>query len=399
MDTDQNTNPVSIYIHIPFCQTKCPYCDFNSYETSGTEVQLREKGYVHALLKELSVASEKYQIAGREVRSIFFGGGTPSLLSGEAVFSLIEGVKERARVTSETEVTLEANPRSIQETFPEEKLASFYQAGINRISFGAQSFIQEKLDFLGRWHTPEDTFRSIEMARKKGFSNFNLDLMFGVKGEVLSTWESELFQAISLSPAHISTYMLTMEPGTVFGKRTKKGEVFITEDDTFVSLYEASQRILGDAGYDQYEISNFSKPGMTCFHNIVYWRNGEYIGLGAGAHSYMKQEGEYGVRWSNTPSPSLYVSRILSEGHATQIHDPLTREALLLEKISLGLRMLEGISVTDQNIEMIVPHKKIAFFLASGFLEIVDGYLRIPKVKLHLADSIVGEVCEIVDEG
>ncbi len=387
---------LSLYIHIPFCQTKCPYCDFNSYETSRDEVRIREKAYITALIKELSFQKEKYQLSGRKIRSIFFGGGTPSLVSGEGIYSLVDAARNKFDFSEEIEITIEANPRSIQEDFPEEKLKSFYDAGINRISFGAQSFIQDKLDFLGRWHTPDDTVKSIEMAKNIGFNNINLDLMFGVKGEEQSNWEYELSQAIEISPTHISTYMLTMEPGTVFGKRSKKGEVFIVEDDAFVSLYETSQRMLEEAGYEQYEISNFSKPNMACRHNIVYWKGGGYLGLGAGAHSFIKGVDEYGLRWSNTPSPSLYVTRVMNDGAAIQIRDPLTKEKVTLEKFSFGLRMCEGLSLRDPEVNVVLDTEGVRFLLSSGFLEISENMLRIPRNKLYLADSIVSEVCDFI---
>jgi oxygen-independent coproporphyrinogen III oxidase len=387
---------LSIYIHIPFCQTKCPYCDFNSYETSREEIRIREKTYIAALVKELAFQAQKYKLSGKIIKSIFFGGGTPSLLSGDAIRTLLDAMREHFDIAKDVEITLEANPRSIQEEIPEEKLGSFYQAGVNRLSFGAQSFLQDKLDFLGRWHTPEDTESSIEMARQVGFSNISLDLMFGIKGETLSGWESELRQAVRLSTTHISTYMLTMEPGTVFGKRTKKGEVFVTEDDAFVQLYRASQQILEASGYTQYEISNFSKPEMICKHNLVYWKGGEYLGLGAGAHSYIRDTYSYGVRWSNTPSPQVYVRRILNENNAEQIHDVLTKEKVLLEKISLGLRLREGLSINDTEIEALIERKVVQHIIDAGLLELENEHMRIPVSKFHFADGVVSEICDVL---
>lgn len=389
-------NSLSIYIHIPFCQTKCPYCDFNSYETSRDEVRLREKAYAASLIKELVSQTSAYDLSGRKLRSVFFGGGTPSLLSADVIGSIISEICNLYQRSEDTEITLEANPRSIQEQFPEEKLSSFLVEGINRISFGAQSFNEEKLNFLGRWHTPEDTIKSFEMARRVGFDNINLDLMFGVKGENPEEWKLELTQAIACEPDHISTYMLTMEPGTVFGKRTKKGEVFVSEDDAFVEMYQASQTMLGKAGYEQYEISNFSKPGKPCDHNIVYWSGGEYLGLGAGAHSFIKGESEFGMRWSNTPSPVVYVTRVTEEGNAVQIKDPLNKEKALLEKISFSLRMTKGISIVDFDIQMLLKQQALSFLIDKGFLELSGEMLRIPENQLHLADSIVGEVCDLL---
>jgi len=369
-------------------------------------MKLREKAYVDSLLLEWRYQVEKFNIRGRVVPSVFFGGGTPSLLSGEAVHSIIEGIRSEVLFAPDIEITLEANPRSIQEDISGEKLKSFFDAGVNRLSFGAQSFRKEKLDFLGRWHSPEDTERSVEEARIIGFKNINIDLMFGVKDENLADWKYELNKAISISPNHISTYMLTMEPGTAFGKRSKKGEVFITDDDSFVSLYEASQGILSEAGFHQYEVSNFSELGKECRHNLWYWSHGEYIGLGAGAHSYMRSSDQrYGLRWSNIPSPSHYVSRIKEHGQAAQRFDPLDEEKALLEYVSLGLRLKRGILLKPDSalfdigydrLESILRLPAFKSLVSNGFLYYSEGVLQIPPPKFYLADSIISEFCDLL---
>lgn len=392
---------LSLYFHIPFCQTKCPYCDFNSYETSINEVRLREMAYIKALIKELEFQRERYYLSDRIIKSIFIGGGTPSLLSGSGISLLLNSIRELFSFSNEIEITIEANPRSVKEDYPDEKLFSFFEAGINRISFGVQSLQKKKLEFLGRWHLPEDSISSIEIAKKAGFKNFNIDLMFGIKDESISDWLNELKEVIKLSPAHISSYMLTIEPGTDFGKKSRKGQVFTTDEDSFVEFYSLTQEILKENSYSQYEISNYSRNGMECVHNLVYWEGGDYLGLGAGAHSFIKKnfkneesfssEDSFALRWSNTPSPELYVSRIMKDSCAEQIIDPIDYEKSRIEAISLGLRMTKGIDkdapfLNDDVLE------KIKILSKSGLIEIDDTRIKIPNEKFHLADGIINEI-------
>lgn len=387
----------SIYIHIPFCQKKCPYCDFNSYATSNAELSAIEEKYVNALIKDLECQITKYLSESDKCKSVFFGGGTPSLLSSHSIDRLLSFIESKMNLNG-CEVTMEVNPRSIVEDLSELKLKAFKDKGINRISIGAQSFQQDKLNFLGRWHSPQDTIKTFQLARSAGFDNINLDLIFGAKDETLSCWQYDIDQVVSLNPEHVSCYMLTMEPGTEFGKRTKKGEVLIVDEDDFLSFYSETTKRLIKSGYSQYEISNYSKTGKECHHNLHYWLGGEYLAVGAGAHGFCKSSLNKGLRWANTPSPINYIKRIETEGNAIQNTDQVGELELYIEYISFGLRMSRGIKIKsgfdfiDIRLNAFLDSKEFKFFEENKMLEIQGETLVVPPSSFHIADGIVSEI-------
>lgn len=263
--------PLSLYIHVPWCVQKCPYCDFNSHAQKG---ELPHLEYVAALLEDLE--QDLHWAQGRPLSSIFIGGGTPSLLSVEAMQALLDGVRARISLTADCEITMEANPGTVEA----DKFAGFQRAGINRISIGVQSFQQEKLTRLGRIHGPEEARKAAELAHAIKLPTFNLDLMHGLPDQSLDDALYDLQQAIDCAPPHLSWYQLTIEPNTAFASKPPK----LPEDDTLWDIYEQGHAMLTAQGYQQYEISAYAKAGYQCRHNLNYWRFGDYLGIGCGAH-------------------------------------------------------------------------------------------------------------------
>ena len=286
--------PLALYVHIPWCVRKCPYCDFNSHAAGPT---LPEAEYVDALLADLD--QDLPHIHGRTLTSIFFGGGTPSLFSAEALGRLLDGVARRLSFAPDIEITLEANPG----TFEQAKFVAYRGLGINRLSIGIQSFQDAKLKALGRIHGRDEAIRAADRARAAGFDNFNLDLMHGLPGQSLADALADLDQAIALAPTHLSWYQLTMEPNTVFWSQPPE----LPEDDTLWDIQEAGQARLAAAGYRQYETSAYAQPGRQARHNLNYWGFGDFLGIGAGAHAKLSAPDGTLLRSWKTRLPKDYL--------------------------------------------------------------------------------------------
>lgn len=265
------TPALSLYIHIPWCVQKCPYCDFNSH---GLKETIPEKEYVSHLLADLATDAQK--IGNRQVKTIFIGGGTPSLLSADALNALLSGVKERVNLDASAEITLEANPGTVES----HKFAQFSEVGVNRISIGVQSFQQQKLESLGRIHDGQQAMKAAGFAQNAKLNSFNVDLMHGLPNQSIEDALSDLDVAISQAPPHLSWYQLTIEPNTQFHSKPPR----LPDDDVLWDIQEQGQLRLKQAGYEQYEISAYSQPGQQCQHNLNYWRFGDYLGIGCGAH-------------------------------------------------------------------------------------------------------------------
>ena len=319
--------PLALYIHIPWCVRKCPYCDFNSHTASKV---LPEEEYVDALLADLD--QDLHAVYGRELSSIFFGGGTPSLFSAKALGRLLEGVERRIPFASDIEITLEANPG----TFEQDKFTAYRQLGINRLSIGIQSFQPAKLEALGRIHSGPEALRAADMARKAGFDNFNLDLMHGLPDQSLDDALGDLRQAIALGPTHLSWYQLTLEPNTVFWNQPP----LLPEDDILWDIQEAGQALLAEHGYDQYEVSAYAQPGRAARHNLNYWSFGDFIGIGAGAHGKLSHPDGRIVRTWKTRLPKDY----LNSAKAFKAGDkPLAVDELPFEFLMNALRLTHGV--------------------------------------------------------
>ncbi|UJR64525.1 radical SAM family heme chaperone HemW [Dickeya zeae] len=289
-----NLPPLSLYIHIPWCVQKCPYCDFNSHALKG---EVPHDDYVAHLLADLD--ADLPMVSARPLHSIFIGGGTPSLLSAEAMQQLLDGVRARLSLVPDAEITMEANPGTVEA----DRFSGYQRAGVNRISIGVQSFSPDKLTRLGRIHGPEEAKRAAVLAAGLGLRSFNLDLMHGLPEQSLDEALDDLRQAIALNPPHLSWYQLTIEPNTLFGSRPP----VLPDDDALWDIFEQGHSLLSDAGYQQYETSAYAKPGYQCQHNLNYWRFGDYLGIGCGAHGKITfTDGEI-VRTVKTRHPRGYM--------------------------------------------------------------------------------------------
>lgn len=286
--------PLSLYIHIPWCVQKCPYCDFNSHALKG---EVPHDDYVQHLLSDLDADAPWAQ--GREVKTIFIGGGTPSLLSGPAMQTLLDGVRARLNLAADAEITMEANPGTVEA----DRFVDYQRAGVNRISIGVQSFSETKLTRLGRIHGPEEAKRAARLATGLGLRSFNLDLMHGLPDQTLEEALDDLRQAIALNPPHLSWYQLTIEPGTLFGSRPP----VLPDDDSLWEIFEQGHQLLTAAGYRQYETSAYAKPGYQCQHNLNYWRFGDYLGIGCGAHGKVTFPDGRILRTAKTRHPRGYM--------------------------------------------------------------------------------------------
>lgn len=294
---------LSLYIHIPWCVQKCPYCDFNSHALKG---EVPHEDYVQHLLRDLD--NDAGYAQGREISTIFIGGGTPSLLSGEAMKTLLDGVRARLPLAQNAEITMEANPGTVEA----DRFALYQQAGINRISIGVQSFSEAKLQRLGRIHGPEEAKRAAHLASGLGLRSFNLDLMHGLPDQSLEEAIDDLRQAIALNPPHLSWYQLTIEPNTLFGSRPP----VLPDDDALWDIFEQGHQLLSAAGYQQYETSAYARPGYQCEHNLNYWRFGDYLGIGCGAHGKITFPDGQILRTAKTRHPRGYMEgRYLERQH------------------------------------------------------------------------------------
>jgi len=373
--------PLSLYIHVPWCVRKCPYCDFNSHKADET---LPEQEYIAALLADLQ--RDLHWVQGREIQSIFIGGGTPSLLSVQAYEELFEGLKEKLVFSQDIEITMEANPG----TFEAEKFKGYHDLGINRLSIGIQSFQDHQLKHLGRIHSASEAIAAVELAKNAGFTNFNLDLMHGLPDQSLEDALNDIQQAINLGPTHISWYQLTIEPNTEFYKYPPK----LPQDETLWNIQEAGQTLLAQHGFNQYEISAYAQPGRQAKHNINYWQFGDYLGIGAGAHgkiTVIKTPAEQStiLRTSKTRLPKDYLNK-------NKIHSVNSEEIQLedrdLEFFMNALRLYQGtpFEVFEQRTGLSISHckKKIESAIEAGLLEPGDEIKTTPKGQLFLNELL-----------
>ena len=331
---------VGIYVHIPFCTAKCGYCDFNSYANHEHMIP----SYADTLVKDASLWVEP--VGGRSVETIFFGGGTPSLNPVEEMAKILDGLRSNFDISPDAEISLEANPGSLSTVY----LLGLRGIGFNRLSIGVQSFDDEELVQLDRIHTAEDARRAFACAREAGFDNVNLDLIYGLPEQPLTAWQRTLEEALALAPEHLSLYALTVEDGTPLARDIARGRVTAPDADAQAEQYEWTQERLAGAGYEHYEISNWARPGFRCRHNLIYWQNREYLGLGAGAHSFLN-----GVRFSSVLLPNRYVELVdasvaaRARGTGEMCHvagtEQITEELSISDTLILGLRLTDGIDL------------------------------------------------------
>lgn len=323
--------PISLYLHIPFCRRKCRYCNFYSVDAEeGTGLVER---FLAALSREMAlIAAER---AGEQVATVYFGGGTPSLLTPDELDRLLADLGRHWTLGAEAEITLEANPG----TLTAEGLKALRQIGVNRLSLGVQSFQDPVLRFLGRIHDRADAFRAVDLARAAGFDNLSLDLISAIPGETVARWEGDLAMAVALAPQHIAAYGLTIENRTPLGRQVAAGQLLPAAPEIEAAILERTMAILGGAGYDHYEVSNYSRPGFACRHNLAYWSHRDYLSFGPSAHSFRREDGwARARRWWNVPDLERYCSRLEENRLPLDSEESLGKRELLEERIFLGLR-------------------------------------------------------------
>jgi oxygen-independent coproporphyrinogen-3 oxidase len=375
--------PFSLYIHIPYCLVKCPYCDFNAYGVR----KWPEEQYVEALCAELRHYAKEAPWQGETVETVYFGGGTPSLFAPSSIGRFLQLVRDLFPVAAHSEVTLEADPASVTR----ETLEGFRDAGVNRLSFGIQSFQPVLLKTLGRLHSADDGVRVLGWAREIGFANMTMDLIFGVPGQTLALLEDDLSQAFAAAPDHISLYNLTYEEDTPFFRMKQNGKLQPVDEDEEVTMFSLIRDQCLVQGYRHYEISNFARPGFASRHNMNYWTGGNYLGLGAGAHSYTNAP-EWGRRWSNERNPKAYIKQALTHGQTRSFEEMLTREQARGEFLFLNLRQLDGLAFSafterfEADLAAEFPH--IQDLLAEGLLREEQGRIKLAPKGLLLADTI-----------
>jgi oxygen-independent coproporphyrinogen-3 oxidase len=324
-----------VYVHWPFCASKCPYCDFNSHVRHQPPDQAR---FVAAFARELQHMADR--TPGRTVSSIFFGGGTPSLMEPGTVGAILDTIGRHWTVPQDVEVTLEANPSSVEAG----RFRGYRAAGVNRVSLGVQALNDTDLRFLGRLHTVAEAMTAIEIARTT-FPRISFDLIYARPGQTPDAWEKELTQALDMAADHLSVYQLTIEAETRFEDLWKAGKLTVPDEDTAANLYEITQSIGADRGMPAYEISNHAAPGAECQHNLVYWRYGEYVGVGPGAHGRLAlTDGRHAT--ATEKHPERWLAAVESQGHGMIVDDVLTLEEQGDEYLLMGLRLAEGIDLT-----------------------------------------------------
>lgn len=331
--TDNTNKSIGLYIHIPFCNSKCSYCDFNSY---AGKLHWQDR-YFKALEKELSLYAEKVNAmyGHSTIETVFVGGGTPSAVDAQHIYNILNHCRRQLNIGAAAELSMESNPG----TLTAEKLHIYREAGITRISMGLQAAQPHLLKFLGRRHTAQQFAEGVQLAKQAGFTNLNGDVIFGIPGQTMQHWKETLELLVSLQIQHISAYSLKIEEGTLFGDMYEKGTLKPVEDELDREMYHYAIHYLKEHGLNHYELSNFSVPGFECKHNLIYWQEREYIGLGAGAHSFLNNK-----RFSNEAKLETYI-QMVEDGLIPVIEDiEVTREDEMAEYMFLGLRLLKGVS-------------------------------------------------------
>jgi putative oxygen-independent coproporphyrinogen III oxidase len=370
---------ISLYVHWPFCKSKCPYCDFNSHVRAGID----DARWRNALLRELDHYGARMR--GRRLVSVFFGGGTPSLMAPAAIAAILERAASYWQRDPGLEITLEANPTSVESA----RFADFRAAGVNRVSLGVQALDDRALKFLGRGHSAAEARAAVAIAAAR-FERFSFDLIYARPGQSVAEWQRELDAALALAGDHISLYQLTIEPGTAFATAHARGDFALPDDELAGALYEATQERLASAGLPAYEISNHARPGGECRHNLVYWRSGDYVGIGPGAHGRITLAGtRHATRQRR--APETWLAAVERDGDATEEHVPLGARERLEEFLMMGLRMSEGVSLARLRVEVgegadaLLDGNALADLVTGGFLALgEDSLVATPSGRQRL---------------
>ena len=380
MTEDWKQGGFGIYLHWPFCEAKCPYCDFNSHVAKSID----QTGWRNAYLAEIDRYAD--ELPDREVQSVFFGGGTPSLMEPDTVAAVIDRITKRWAVANDLEITLEANPGSVEAA----RFASYRTAGVNRVSVGVQALNDRDLKRLGRIHTVDEAMAALDVARRT-FDRASFDLIYARQDQGIEDWAAELNAALTLGFSHLSLYQLTIEDGTAFGERYRRGGLRgLPTDDLSADLYDATVAMCEDAGLSRYEVSNFAAPGQESRHNLIYWRYGDYVGIGPGAHGRIT--GPSGIRWATeTPlSPGTWLAAARS-GIGQETRSELSGRDQGVEMLLMGLRLSEG--VTGNRFEdlsgLALGVDTIQLLKDDGVISLENGKISVQKQYITLLNSVI----------
>lgn len=374
---DLVNKPFSLYVHVPYCSKRCGYCDFNTYTPSELDREDQIESWLNSAVKEIDLARRvlKEELT---IDTIFFGGGTPSLLDSNTVDNFIQSVKSNFKLKPGLEITIEANPDSITE----EKSQRWLNSGINRVSIGMQSSTKEVLRKLDRTHNPDNVSHSVDILKKSGFNNFSLDLIYGTPGESLIDWENSLKDAIALNPPHISAYSLVIEPGTKMGAQLNRGEISQVNDDEAADKYQLADEMLNKNNYSWYEISNWAKKDKECKHNLNYWLGNNWWGIGPGAHSHVN-----GVRWWNHKLPKVWRELLEKQNSPALAREVLSEDQIKSEQIMLLSRLRTGLGnqeLDENRIENLIANQ-LATLDANKIVLTLKGRLLADEVFRQLS--------------
>lgn len=378
--------PFGIYLHVPFCATRCGYCDFNTYTADELGPGVSRATYADTVMAELRLARTVFGDRSPRVETVFVGGGTPTLLPAGHLAVVLREIDDLFGLRPDTEVTTEANPESVTPAY----LDRLREAGFTRISFGMQSAAPHVLAVLDRAHTPGRAVQAVVDAKQAGFTHVNVDLIYGAPGETEADWQASLHAAISANPDHVSAYSLIVEPGTALARRVSRGELPAPDDDVLADRYTLADETLSRAGYAWYEVSNWSRGlGARSRHNRLYWTGGDWWGVGPGAHSHVA-----GVRWWNVKHPAAYTTRVLSGRSPAQGREVLDQRAQRLERVLLGLRLREGLPLRELSAR---GRDAAARAIVYGLLDrdaAADGHACLTLRGRLLADSVVRDLVD-----
>lgn len=379
-----NNHLATLYLHIPFCISKCSYCSFNSYPVAGRDIQ----AYLEALLREAEKIAHHAWTQEHIFTSLYMGGGTPTMYKGEDLVRIIEQCLRLYPFSNFPEITIEANPN----TLTLEKLVSLQRSGVNRLSIGVQSFSDRVLKKIGRAHSAKEAVHAVELARQAGFNNISIDLIYGLPGQNKKVWQDTLNKALELGPEHFSLYELMVEEGTPLAHEITQGNVYLPNEDDVLFMQEAAEEQLARQGYRRYEISNYAKVDYESRHNIHYWKNYSYVGLGAGAVSNIS-----GMRLVNLTDPDRYISVIMQRDYAFQEAEMLGREASFRETLIMGLRMVEGVSLSTLKERYGIDVRNyygetLAELAAHELLVVEDDAIRLTGKGLALGNQVLSRL-------
>jgi oxygen-independent coproporphyrinogen-3 oxidase len=377
-----NSRPFGIYVHWPFCQAKCPYCDFNSH----VRPQVDQNRHAAALVRELETMAARTE--GQTVTSIFFGGGTPSLMQGATVDALLNAIARLWPVTTDAEITLEANPTSVEA----DRFRAYRNAGVNRVSLGVQALDDQSLKALGRLHSADEALRAVTLARDT-FPRVSFDLIYARPQQTVEAWDAELTRALAFGPDHLSLYQLTIEEGTPFAALHAAGKLSVPDEDTGAALYETTQALCEAAGLPAYEVSNHARPGEESRHNLVYWQGDAYVGVGPGAHGRLLTPSGWQAT-STLTDPAAWLQAVETAGHGLAVDERVDNRDRAVEMLLMGLRLREGIQLSRLSAPFgdLVDNQAVEKCIANDLLVMHGDKLRVTQAGRPVLNALLREI-------